>query len=53
MGVHQVSLDKVYERKMEVVRDKCYPALTVDDAVREFVKDSLNAKVSDEEVMKP
>ena len=53
MGVHQVSLDKVYERKMEVVRDKCYPALTVDSAVSEFVKDSLNAKVSDEEVMKP
>lgn len=52
MGTTSISLDKVYTRKMEIVRDKCYPKLTVDDALKEFVKDSLNAKVSDEQVMK-
>ena len=51
MGSFTLSLDKTYSRKAEILRDKCYPTMTVDDAVKEFVKDSLNAKVSDEDVI--
>lgn len=53
MGTITLSLDKNYTRKAERLRDKCYPNMSVDDAVKEFVKDSLNAKVSDEEAMQP
>jgi hypothetical protein len=51
MGTITISLDKDYMRKAEIIRNKCYPALLVDEAVKEFIKDSINAKVSDEEAM--
>lgn len=51
MGTITISLDKSYMRKMEIIRNKCYPGMLVDEAVKEFVKDTINAKVSDEEAM--
>jgi hypothetical protein len=50
MGTITLSLDKVYTKKAEIIRDKNYPNLTVDNAVKEFVKDCLNAKVTNEEI---
>ena len=50
MGTVTISLDKTLARKAERLRDKCYPTYSVDDAVKEFFKDSLNGKISDEEV---
>lgn len=50
MGTITISLDKSYMRKMEIIRNRCYPSMLVDEAVKEFVKDTINAKVSDEEM---
>ena len=52
MGTITISLDKDYMRKAEIIRNKCYPTFLVDEAIKEFIKDSINAKVSDEEAMK-
>lgn len=50
MGTITLSLTQTLEKKAEILRDKCYPTYTVSDAVKEFFKDSLNAKVTDAEV---
>jgi hypothetical protein len=49
MGTITLSLNQTLERKAEILRDRCYPNLTVGDAVKEFFKDSLNAKVPEVE----
>lgn len=50
MGTVTLSLDKSYTKKAEIIRDKKYPHLTVDNAVKEFVKDCLNAQVPDKDI---
>ena len=51
MGTVTISFDKDYMRKAEIIRNRFYPTLVVEDAIKEFIKDSINAKVSDEEAM--
>lgn len=51
MGSTSVSLDKTLTKKMEIIRNRCYPTMNVDDALKEFMRDSINAKISDEEAM--
>jgi len=50
MGTVTISLDKTLTRKVEKIREKCYPSYGFDDTVREFCKDSINAKISDAEI---
>jgi hypothetical protein len=47
MGSFTLSLDKKYTMKAETIRNERYPNLTVDDAIKEFLRASLDAAVPD------
>jgi hypothetical protein len=50
MGTVTVSLDKTYTKKAEVVRIKRYPLLTLDESIKAFIRDTLDAEVTDEDI---
>jgi hypothetical protein len=52
MATYTISLDKTFQKKAEIIRDRCYPTMDLESAIKEFFKDSINGKISDEEVMK-
>jgi len=52
LGTFSVSLDENYSRKAEKMRDKTYPDLSVEQAIKSFLRDSLDKAIPDGKVTK-